>query len=131
MHALELERAASPPAHRHGEPDSCCAEMRQWHRHAGKIDWLFRLSMPPCIGVTWLHMMFLVGYSYSYEYLAAFLVMFVLVFAWAGWAELQQTCVMCGVGCAPCAQCLCSGLASCGSFMCRCCRRGKPSDGAT
>ena len=68
VHALELERAASPPTQRHGEPESWCAEIRQWHRHANKIDTLFQLAMPPCIGVTWLHMMFVVGYSYSYAY---------------------------------------------------------------
>ena len=82
------------------------------------------MSIPPCVGIVWLRMMFAVGYNYSEEYLAGSVVLFTLVYAWVGWAQLQFICGKCRgkSKCGPClvmcCDCVC-GLARC----CSCKRR--------
>ena len=121
VQALEVERAASPPGAAGGgdADESCCSSLRQWHRHAGKIDWLFRMSIPPCVGIVWLRMMFAVGYNYSEEYLVGSVALFTLVYAWVGWAQLQFICGKCCGKCGPCLAMCCDCVCS----LARCCKR--------
>lgn len=103
VHALELEEATRTELAHDGS--TCCKSLWLWHRHAGKIDWFFRLAMPPSIGVFWLRMMFAAGYTYSYEYLAAYVALFVLICALLGWAYIQPVCIFCCRGCLDCVSC--------------------------
>lgn len=110
VHALQFEEAAQAGLG-HEDHTSGCNSLWLWHHHAGKIDWFFRIAMPPSIGVFWLRMMFAAGYTYSYEYLAAYVVLFLLlVCVLLGWAHVQPVLTFC-----------CSGLRDCVSCCARCC----------
>ena len=110
VHALELEESSQTALNQRDR--TCCKSLWLWHRHAGKIDWFFRLAMPPTIGVFWLHMMFAAGYTYSYEYLAAYVALFALICVLLGWVHMQPLCIFCCSGCLECVSC-CVRCCSC------------------
>lgn len=120
VHALEVEEASQTALG--SSDDTCCKPLWLWHRHAGKIDWIFRIVMPPSVGVFWLQMMFLAGYTYSYEYLAAYLVVFILVCVLLGWNHIQHALIFCCGWCLPFLD-VCCNCVSCCTQCCSCKRR--------
>jgi hypothetical protein len=118
-HILRLETDVR--WHDDAQDRSCRQSLRDWHRFSSQIDRAFRLCMPPCIGIFWLRMMFLAGFTYSYVWLAAFMVLVVLMFTCAWWAQLRAIYRRCGA-----TWCLTScfeGMASGRARVSTCCRR--------